>query len=90
MINWQTTAASVVAEVDRNLPADADLATRKRALRAARPWEFGSTRWGRKVWAKHSRICLEKHGLPPLKAKAVENHMSPLERLVAKSKGNAA
>jgi hypothetical protein len=72
MINWQTTAASVVAEVDRSLPADADLATRKKALRAARPWEFASTSWGRKVWARHSRKYLEKFGLPPLKAKGAE------------------
>jgi len=90
MINWQTTAASVVAEVDRSLPADADLATRKRALRAARPWEFASTSWGRKVWAKHSRTYLEKFGLPPLKAKAVEDHLSPLERMMAKAKGTKA
>ena len=90
MINWQTTAASVVAEVDRSLPEDADLATRKRALRAARPWEFASTSWGRKVWAKHSRKYLEKFGLPPLKAKAVEDHLSPLERMMAKAKGTEA
>jgi len=90
MINWQTTAASVVAEVDRSLPADADLATRKKALRAARPWEFASTSWGRKVWAKHSRKYLEKFGLPPLKAKDVEDHLSPLERMMAKAKGNEA
>lgn len=90
MINWQTTAASVVAEVDRSLPADADLATRKKALRAARPWEFASTSWGRKVWARHSRKYLEKFGLPPLKAKAVEDHLSPLERMMAKAKGNEA
>ena len=90
MINWQTTAASAVAEVHRNLPADADLATRKRALRAARPWEFASTSWGRKVWAKHSRKYLEEFGLPPLKAKAAEEHMSPLERLMAKGKAGEA
>jgi hypothetical protein len=86
MINWQTTAASVVDKVHAGLPADADLATRKRALRAARPWEFASTSWGRKVWAKHSRTYLEKFGLPPKKVKAVEDHLSPLERMIAKAK----
>lgn len=79
MIDWQKTASSVIGEVHRNLPADADLAVRKKALRAARPWEFGSTSWGRKVWAKHSRKYLEKFGLPPIKAKAVEQ-LSPMER----------
>ncbi len=34
------------------------------------PWEFASTSWGKKVWAKHSRKYLEKFGPPPLKAKA--------------------
>ncbi|MBB3743855.1 hypothetical protein FHX10_003354 [Rhizobium sp. BK591] len=86
MIDWQKTASSVIGEVHRNLPADADLATRKKALRAARPWEFASTSWGKKVWAKHSRKYLEKFGLPP-KTKAVEQHLSPLERLMAKSNG---
>lgn len=89
MIDWQKTASSVIGEVHRNLPTDADLAARKKALRAARPWEFASTSWGKKVWAKHSRKYLEKFGLPPMKVKAVENHMSPLERLMAKSKGNS-
>lgn len=86
MINWQATASHTIGEVHRNLPADADLATRKRALRAARPWEFASTSWGRKVWAKHSRKYLEKFGLPSKKAKAVEDHLSPLERMMAKAK----
>jgi hypothetical protein len=89
MIDWQNTASSVIGEVDRNLPAEADLATRKRALRAARPGVFGSTSWGRKVWAKHSRKYLEKFGLPPLKAKAVEDHLSPLERMIAKAKAGS-
>lgn len=90
MIDWQKTASSVVDRVHSELPADADLATRKKALRAARPWEFASTSWGRKVWAKHSRKYLERFGLPPLKAKTVEEHMSPLERMIAKAKGGAA
>jgi hypothetical protein len=90
MIDWQNTAYNVIDEVDRNLPTDADLATRKRALRAARPGIFGSTSWGRKVWAKHSRKYLETFGPPPLKAKAIADHLSPLEQLMAKAKGGQA
>ena len=89
MIDWQRTAAMVIDKVDSTLSKDADILTRKRALREARPWEFASTSWGRKVWAKHSRKYLEKFGLPPLKAKAVEGHLSPLERMMAKAKDNA-
>ena len=90
MIDWQKTASHVIGEVHRNLPADADLAARKKALRAARPWEYASTSWGKKVWAKHSRKYLEKHGLPPLKPKSLENHLSPLERMIAKAKAGEA
>lgn len=80
MINWQTAAAQTVDEVDRSLPADADLKARKRALNAARPWEFAVTSWGRKVWAKHARQYLEKHGLPPLHPKPGLPLLSPLDR----------
>ncbi len=90
MIDWQKTASSVIGEVHRNLPADADLATRKKALRVARPWEFATTSWGKKVWAKHSRTYLEKFGLPPLHSEAPEQHLSPLERLMAKAKAGEA
>lgn len=86
MIDWQKTAASVISEVHRSLPADADLQTRRKALRAAKPYEFAVTSWGKKVWAKHQRKYLEKFGLPPLGAKAAQEHLSPLERLIAKSK----
>jgi hypothetical protein len=86
MIDWQKTAASVIGEVHRSLPADADLETRRKALRAAKPYEFAVTSWGRKVWAKHQRKYLEKFGLPPLGAKVAKEHLSPLERLMAKSK----
>lgn len=86
MSDWQRTAASVIGEVHRGLPDDADLKTRQKALRAARPWEFASTSWGKKVWAKHQRKYLEKFGLPPLKAKEIGQHLSPLERAIARSK----
>lgn len=86
MIDWQSTAKAVIGAVHKTLPEDADLKTRRAALRAAKPWEFSSTSWGNKVWAKHSRAYLEKYGLEPLeKAKPVQ--LSPLERLIAKAKG---
>ena len=80
MIDWQHTAAATIKEVDQSLSPDADLKTRKRALQAARPWEFSATSWGRKVWAKHSRQYLEKHGLPPLHQKPDGSLLSRLDR----------
>lgn len=76
MNDWRATAEAIIADVDRNLPADADLTTRHQACLRAKPHEFHVTSWGRKVWGKVQRAYLEKHGLPPL------NRMpeSPLER----------
>lgn len=88
MIDWQKTASAVIGEVHRNLPADADLKTRRRALLAAKPWEFSATSWGTKVWAKHQRKYLEKFGLPPLHPKPIEDHLSPLERMIAKARAS--
>jgi hypothetical protein len=89
MIDWQKTASAVIGEVHRNLPADADLKARKAALRAAKPYEFAVTSWGKKVWAKHQRKYLEKFGLPPLHPKPIEDHLSPLERMIAKAKASS-
>lgn len=85
-MNWQYVASSVIAEVHKSLPSDADLKTRKRALRQARPYEFRVTSWGRKVWAKHARNYLEKYGLEPLAMKRGNSlPLSPLERMMQKS-----
>lgn len=81
MINWQEVAKTTIEQVSRDVPDDADLAFRKKALRAARPWEFAATSWGRKVWAKHARKYLEKHGLPPLhKVSDDAPLLSPLDK----------
>lgn len=80
MIDWQNAAAATIQEVDQAIPPDADLQARKRALNAARPYEFAVTSWGRKVWARHARKYLEKHGLPPLHQKPNLPLVSPLDR----------
>lgn len=86
MIDWQKTASAVVDGVHRSLPDDADLKSRQKALRKAWPYEFAATSWGRKVRAKYSRKYLEKFGLHPIKAKTIEEHLSPLERMIANAK----
>jgi hypothetical protein len=42
------------------------------------------------VRAKYTRAYLEKHGLKPLKAKSIDEHMSPLERMIARAKTGAS
>ena len=48
-----------------SLPADATLADRRAALRAAAYNYHGGTSWGRKVWGKRCRRYLEQHGQKP-------------------------
>lgn len=64
-MSWRGAAEAIIGRVHANLPADADLASRKKALRQARPYEFSQTSWGRKVWQKAQRSYLVKHGLKP-------------------------
>ena len=62
--DWQAEARRVIAQIDASLPPDADLKTRRSALRRA-AFEFhGGTSHGKKTWSKHTRIYLQKHGLP--------------------------
>ena len=71
--DWQAAARHFIAEVDASLPPDADLNTRRAALRKAASHFHGGTSWGKKVWSKHSRKYLEKHGLAPLPPRGAEN-----------------
>lgn len=56
----------MIAETMAQLPVDATLEERQRALRK-RSGEFSmGTKWGAKVWPKECRKYLERnHGLPP-------------------------
>lgn len=47
------------------LPADASLDDRRKALRKDATLFHGGTSWGRKVWSREVRKYLEQHGLPP-------------------------
>lgn len=86
-MNWQSVASSVIGEVHKSLPTDADLKARKKALNEARPYEFCVTSWGRKVWAKHVRNYLEKYGLEPLAVKRGNRlPLSPMERMMQRAK----
>lgn len=78
MNDWYGTAKAVIAKVHDKLPADADLDTRHRACLKAKPHEFASTSWGRKVWARAQREYLVKFGYVPKTAPA--EMLSPLDR----------
>lgn len=81
---WLEVAESLIAAAHAQLPADADLNTRKQALGAARTNFFRSTSWGRKCWQKAARHYLDQYRqLPP--AGLPLFGPSPLERRKAKT-----
>lgn len=60
--NWRFGARALIAQLTRDLPEDATVAERRKAL-----WGKGGpahlgTRWGRKMWGKEVRAYLAKHG----------------------------
>jgi hypothetical protein len=59
---WRKEARALIAELTADLPADATLAQRRKAL-----WGKGwpahqGTSWGRKMWGKEVRAYLGRHG----------------------------
>lgn len=86
MDDWRDTADAILAAVHESLPADADYLTRREACLRAKPWEFHTTSWGRKVWQQAQRAYLEKHGLPKL-VRTPEQMESPLERAMRRAGG---
>jgi hypothetical protein len=91
-MDWYGTAKAVIAQTHDKLPADADLATRRGACLKAKPHEFASTSWGRKVWARAQREYLVKYGyVPKTVPKALGGPLlSPLEKAKARAEELAA
>jgi len=88
MNDWYGTAKAIIAKVHETLPTDADLHTRHQACLRAKPWEFATTSWGRKVWARAQREYLVPFGYVPKNAYVVDL-ISPLQRAKAKSERRA-
>lgn len=85
-MTWADEANAIIGSVHRALPADADLKTRRDAIRAAKTHMFECTSWGRKVWQKAQRTYLGKYGyVSPHKPGNTVPLLSPLEK--AKLKG---
>ena len=90
MEDWYGTAKRIIAELHaslHSLPADIGLHERHQACIRAKPWEFATTSWGRKTWARAQREYLVRFGYVPktVAGKAGTPLLSPLER--AKAKG---
>lgn len=87
-MTWRERAAGIIFEVHKSLPPDADLKTRRAAIRAARPVDYVVTSWGRKMWQQEQRRYLSKFGLKPRGWTKVQ--LSPLERAIANAKAREA
>lgn len=57
-MSWSDKARAVIAQVHRELPENATLKERRKALRAAGYSCHGGTYWGRKIWGREVRKYL--------------------------------
>jgi hypothetical protein len=62
MSRWYNAAAALIGRIDATLPKDADLATRRRALRGKGWPAHEGTYWGRRMWGRAVRDYLRLHG----------------------------
>lgn len=59
---WRQRACDLIAKLTADLPADATLAQRRKAL-WGKGWEaHQGTRWGKKMWGSEVRKHLARHG----------------------------
>lgn len=63
--DWQGEAKRHIAAIDLEFATDTPWQERQKRLRSAAYQFHGGTSWGQKVWAKHCRQYLERHGKPP-------------------------
>lgn len=62
---WRARARQRIAELVAELPADATVEQRRKAL-WGKGWEaHQGTVWGRKMWGQEVRAYLARHGAPP-------------------------
>ncbi len=59
---WRSRCLAVIVELVADLPADATLAERRKALRGKGYPAHQGTVWGRKMWGQEVRKYLQKHG----------------------------
>lgn len=62
---WRDRARRRIAELVADLPDDASLADRRKALWGKGFEAHRGTNWGRKMWGKEVRAYLVRHGAEP-------------------------
>ena len=59
---WRKRAQNLIAHLTRDLPVDATVIDRRKALRGKGYGAHLNTSWGRKMWGKEVRKYLARHG----------------------------
>lgn len=62
MSRWRSAARDRIAELTEELPADATLAERRKALRGKGYPAHLDTSWGKRVWGQEVAAYLGRHG----------------------------
>jgi hypothetical protein len=74
---WRAAARARIAELVRDLPADATLQQRRKAL-WGKGWQaHQGTVWGRKMWGQEVRAYLARHGAEFDPSKAAREFQFP-------------
>jgi len=82
---WRDKIDMLILRLHDQMPADADLKTRRKVLRENAWLGHEGTSWGKKVWSKAVREYLERFGLPRRQPRTDLPLLSPLEK--ARRKG---
>lgn len=61
---WRSRCRALIAQLTADLPVDATLAQRRKALWGKGGPAHGCTSWGRKMWGREVRAYLGRHGDP--------------------------
>lgn len=86
-MSWYDSAREAIRELDATLPADMPFAERKKAVAAAYP--FGMRQYTPyKMWLKAQKEYLLRYAPPSLDTPRFP--LSPLERMIARSKEHGA
>ena len=88
---WFACALRLIQQADAALPETTDIKMRRKAIRAARPYEYRATSHGQKSWAEATKVYLQKvHGVLPRQHKVNDGELplftSPLDRQRARAK----
>ena len=66
-MSWADRARTMIASIEMTLSPRPDLKEMRKILRGEAIRFHGGTSWGKKIWARESRLHLERHYGAPLR-----------------------